>query len=252
MSDSLGFLTEQLGGDHPITKKVLAGKGPAARAAELLGGTKLADVAERKKLAAGGKAAIASSNDPLIKLAILVDPEARAVRKKFEEQVTEVERQAYAQIARALFEIEGPSRYPDATFTLRLSFGTVKGYTENGQTIPAMTTMGGAFEHANKHGNKSPWELPASWHKHKDAIDAKTPYNFVSTCDIIGGNSGSPVINREGEFVGIIFDGNIQSLVGDFIFDETQNRAVSVHSSSIIESMKKIYGAGELAAELGK
>jgi hypothetical protein len=252
LSDSLGYLTEQFGGDNPVTKKVLAGKGPAARAAELLVGTKLADVAERKKLAAGGKAAIAASNDPLIKLAMLVDPEARAVRKKFEEQVTEVERQAYAQIARALFEIEGPSRYPDATFTLRLSFGTVKGYTENGQFIPPITTMGGAFEHANKHGNKTPWALPQSWHKHKDAIDAKTPFNFVSTCDIIGGNSGSPVINREGEFVGIIFDGNIQSLVGDFIFDETQNRAVSVHSSSIIESMKKIYGAEALAAELGK
>ena len=252
LTDSLGYLTEQLGGDHPTVKKVLSDKGPATRAAELLAGTKLADIAERKKLAEGGKVAIASSTDPLIKLALLVDADARAVRKKFEEQVTEIERQAYAQIARALFEIEGPSRYPDATFTLRLSYGTVKGYTENGQSIPAWTTMGGAFEHANKHSNKSPWALPASWHKHKDAIDAKTPFNFVSTCDIIGGNSGSPVINRAGEFVGIIFDGNIQSLVGDFIFDETQNRAVSVHSSSIIESMKKVYGADALAAELGK
>ena len=252
LTDSLGYLTEQLGGDNPIVKKILAGKGPAARAAELLTGTKLIDVAERKRLATGGKAAIAASNDPLIKLAAQVDPEARAVRKKFEEQVTEVERQAYAQIARALFEIEGPSRYPDATFTLRLSFGTVKGYQENGQSIPAVTTMGGAFEHANKHGNVAPWALPQSWHKHKNDIDLKTPFNFVSTCDIIGGNSGSPVINRAGEFVGIIFDGNIQSLVGDFIFDETQNRAVSVHSASILESIKKIYGAESLAAELGK
>jgi hypothetical protein len=252
LADSLGYLTEQLGGDNPIVKKVLAGKGPAGRAAELLGGTKLKDVAERKKLAAGGKAAIAASNDPLIKLAIQIDPESRAIRKKFEEQVTEVERQAYAQIARALFEIEGPSRYPDATFTLRLSFGTVKGYNENGQFVQPLTTMGGAFEHADKHGNKFPWALPKSWHTHKNDLDLKTPFNFVSTCDIIGGNSGSPVINRKGEFVGIIFDGNIQSLVGDFIFDETQNRAVSVHSASIIEAMKKVYGAEPLAAELGK
>ena len=252
LTDSLGYLAEQLGGDNAIVKKVLAGKGPAARAAELLNGTTLKDVAERKKLAAGGTTAITASNDPLIKLAILIDPESRAVRKKLEEQVTEVERQAYSQIARALFEIEGPSRYPDATFTLRLSFGTVKGYVENGHEIPAWTTMGGAFEHADKHGNKTPWSLPPSWHKHKGAIDTKTPFNFVATCDIIGGNSGSPVINRDGEFVGIIFDGNIQSLVGDFIFDESQNRSVSVHSSSIIEALKKIYGAEALAAELGK
>lgn len=252
LTDSLGYLAEQLGGDHPAVKKILAGKGPAARAAELIAGTKLIDVAERKKIASGGKAAIKNSSDPLIQLALSVDPEARAVRKKFEEQVTEVERQAYAQIAKALFEIEGPSRYPDATFTLRLSFGTVKGYTENGQQVPSMTVMGGAFDHAQKHGNLSPWTLPESWHKHKSSIDAKTPFNFVSTCDIIGGNSGSPVINRAGEFVGIIFDGNIQSLVGDFIFDETQNRAVSVHSASITEALKKIYGAEALATELGK
>ncbi|MCY2963256.1 MAG: S46 family peptidase, partial [Planctomycetota bacterium] len=142
--------------------------------------------------------------------------------------------------------------YPDATFTLRLSYGTVKGYTENGKSIPPWTTMGGAFDHADKHGNKAPWALPQSWHSHKGDINPKTPFNFVSNNDIIGGNSGSPVINRAGEFVGIIFDGNIQSLVGDFIFDETQNRAVSVHSSSIIEAMKKVYGAEALAAELGK
>ncbi len=252
LTDGLGFLTEKLGGDNPLVKKVLAGKGPAARAAELLAGSKLQDVAERRKIAAGGKQAIEESTDTLIALAKLVDPDARSIRKKMEEQVIEVERQAYGQISRALFEIEGPSRYPDATFTLRLSYGTVKGYTENGKPIPPWTTMGGAFDHANKHGNKAPWALPQTWHSHKGDIDPKTPFNFVSNNDIIGGNSGSPVINRAGEFVGIIFDGNIQSLVGDFIFDETQNRAVSVHSSSIIEALKKVYGAEALAAELGK
>jgi hypothetical protein len=251
LSDGFGYLLEKLGGDNPLAQQVMAGKNPAARAAELIGATKLKDVALRKKIAAGGKQAIAESDDPLIVLARLVDPAARAVRKKFDDQVVEVERQAYAQISRALFQIQGTGAYPDATFTLRLSIGTVKGYEENGKAIPPWTTMGGAFEHANQHGNKFPWALPQSWHKHKSQIDPKTPYNFVSTCDIIGGNSGSPVINREAEFVGIIFDGNIQSLVGDFVFDETQNRAVSVHSASIMEALHQIYFAESLATELG-
>ncbi len=251
LTDGLGYLLEKLGGDHPLAIQVLAGKNPAGRAAELIGGTKLKDVAVRKQIAAGGKNAIADSKDPLIVLARLVDPAARAVRKKFDDQVVEVERQAYAQISRALFQIQGTSAYPDATFTLRLAFGTVKGYEENGKKIDPITTMGGAFEHADQHGNKFPWALPQTWHKHKPQIDLKTPFNFVSTCDIIGGNSGSPVINRQAEFVGIIFDGNIQSLVGDFVFDETQNRAVSVHSASILESLRKIYGAESLASELG-
>ncbi|MEI8380224.1 MAG: S46 family peptidase [Planctomycetota bacterium] len=252
LADSLGYFAEKFGGDAPLVKRVLAGKSPATRAAELISGSKLKDVEERKRLAAGGKQAIEQSQDPLIQLARLIDPDARAIRKKYEEQVIEPERQAYSQISRALFEIEGPSRYPDATFTLRLSYGTVKGYLENGQQIPPWTTMGQAFDHATRHGNVSPWALPKTWHQQRGAIDSATPFNFVSTCDIIGGNSGSPVVNRSGEFVGIIFDGNIQSLVGDFIFDETQNRAVSVHSSAILEAMKKIYGANSLAEELGK
>jgi hypothetical protein len=251
LTDALGFLLEKLGGDHPLVQKVLAGKGPASRAAELILGSKLRDVAVRKAISAGGKKAIAESNDPMIALAKLIDPDARVLRKKFDDEVVEVERQAYAQIAKAIFQLQGTSNYPDATFTLRLAYGTVKGYEENGTQIPPQTTMGGAFDHEKLHGGKYPWALPPSWHKHKADIDGSTPYNFVSTCDIIGGNSGSPVINRNAEFVGIIFDGNIQSLVGDFVFDETQNRAVSVHSASIMESLRKIYGAGPLADELG-
>lgn len=252
LTDSLGDFVEKFGGDAPLVKQVLAGKGPAARAVELVAGSKLKDVAERKRLAASGQKGIDQSQDPMILLARLIDSDARAVRKKYEEQVVEAERQAYAQIAQALFDIEGPSRYPDATFTLRLSYGTVKGYTENGQQIAPWTTLGGAFDHASRHGNVAPWTLPKSWHEHRKEIEPATPYNFVSTCDIIGGNSGSPVINRAGEFVGIIFDGNIQSLVGDFIFDETQNRAVSVHSAAILEAMKKIYKVDSLVEELGK
>ena len=252
LTDSLSFFVEYFGGDHLLVQKVLDGKGPAARAAELLDGTKLKDVSRRQEIAKGGQRGIAESRDPMIALAQLVDGESRSVRKKYEEQVVEVERQAYAQIARALFEIEGPSRYPDATFTLRLSFGAVKGYQENGKSIPPWTTIGGAFQHAENHHNKAPWSLPKSWHDRKTRLDLKTPFNFVSTCDIIGGNSGSPVINRAGEVVGLIFDGNIQSLVGDFIYDEAQNRAVSVHSSAILEALKSVYGAEALAGELGK
>ena len=252
LANSLSYFAEKFGGDAPLVKRVLAGKSPATRAAELISGSKLKDIDERKRLATGGKRAIEQSQDPLIQLARLIDPDARAIRKKYEEQVIEPERQAYSLISQALFEIEGPSRYPDATFTLRLSYGTVKGYLENGQQIPPWTTMGQTFDHAARHGNVAPWALPKSWHQRRSAIDSATPFNFVSTCDIIGGNSGSPVVNRAGEFVGIIFDGNIQSLVGDFIFDETQNRAVSVHSSAILEAMKKIYGADSLAEELGK
>jgi hypothetical protein len=251
LNDGLGFLLEKLGGDYPLAQKILAGKNPADRAAELTKGTKLKDVAERKRIASGGKTAVAESTDPLIVLAKLMDSEARAVRKKFDEQVVETERQAYSQIARALFAIQGTSNYPDATFTLRLSYGTVKGYQESGKSVEPWTTMGGAFQHADQHHNKAPWALPATWHSRRQAIDPKTPFNFVSTCDIIGGNSGSPVIDRNAEFVGIIFDGNIQSLVGDFVYDDAQNRAVSVHSSSILEAMRKIYDAGSLASELG-
>lgn len=251
LEDGIGYLLEKLGGDYPLASKILAGKNPADRAAELIGGTKLKHVAERKRIAAGGKKAIAESTDPMILLARLVDADARAVRKRFEEQVVETERQAYAQIARALFAIQGTSNSPDATFTLRLSYGTVKGYEEGGKSVLPWTTMGGAFLHAEQHGDKAPWALPPSWHSHRQAIDPHTPFNFVSTCDIIGGNSGSPVINRNAEFVGIIFDGNIQSLVGDFIFDEAQNRAVSVHSAAILEALRKVYDAGSLASELG-
>jgi len=251
LGDGLGYFLEKLGTDTPLAEAVMCGKNPGTRATELIGETKLKDVTERKRIAEGGPKAIAESNDPLIVLARLVDPDARAIRKKMEIHVVETERQAYSQISRALFELHGTSTYPDATFTLRLSFGTINGYEENANKVEFSTTLGGAFKDADRHGNKSPWALPPSWHQHRNNIDLNTPYNFVSTCDIIGGNSGSPVINRAGEFVGIIFDGNIQSLVGDFVYDERQNRAISVHSASIVESLKNIYGAAPLVRELG-
>ncbi len=186
----------------------------------------------------------------MIVLARTVDPKAREVRKTYEEKVEEPLRQAYAKIAQAKFAIEGTSTYPDATFTLRLAFGQVKGYEEQGKQMAPWTTIGGAYKHATEHGSVPPFELPKSWLEDKSKLNLETPFNFVSTADIIGGNSGSPVVNRAGEIVGLIFDGNIQSLVLDFVYTDVQARAISVHSSAIVEALRKVYDAGELANEL--
>ena len=250
LTSSLTFLAQELGYANALVQKVLGGKGPSERAAELIKGTRLNDVAERKRLYQGGAKAIDESKDPMIQLARLVDSEARAVRKVMESDVDEVKRQAYAKIAAAKFAVEGASTYPDATFTLRLAFGVVKGYEENGKNIAPITTFEGMYARSKEHDNKPPFDLPPRWIKGKDKLDLNTPFNFICTADIIGGNSGSPVVNKDAELVGIIFDGNIQSLVLDYIYTEDQARAVSVHSRGIIEALRKIYDAGQLADEL--
>ena len=250
-ADSLALLVERRGGDHPLVQKVLDGNSPQARAAELVGGTGVTDVEFRRKLAKGGQAAIDASTDPMIRLAKLMEPEARRARK-INDELDELERQAYSQITTAVYAVKGTETYPDATFTLRLAFGPVRGYVEGGQAIPPWTTIAGAFEHEKNHGAKEPWELPAKWHARKDQLDSGTPFNFVCTADIIGGNSGSPVINRKAELVGVIFDGNIQSLTSRYFYSDKVARAVSVHSSVILESLRKIYDAERLAGELGK
>jgi hypothetical protein len=181
-----------------------------------------------------------------------VDPAARAVRRITEQEVDEPLRQAYSKLATARFAVSGTNVYPDATFTLRLAFGVVKGYTELGKQQPPWTTMGGAFQHAAAHANRDPFALPKSWMERKDRLNLNTPFNFVSTADIIGGNSGSPVVDRKGQFVGIIFDGNLQSLVWDFVFTEKEGRATAVHSAAIEEALRKVYDAGTLADELGR
>lgn len=252
LADSLAFLVEEFGAEDPLVAKIMAGKSPTARAAELVNGSNLDKTATRKELAEAS-ADLSASTDPMIQLARLVDPAAREVRTVYETKVDEPMKQAYAKIAKAKFAVEGDSVYPDATFTLRLAFGTVKGYQEStGETVPALTTLGGTFKHADNHGNVDPFKLPQRWLDAKGSLNADTPFNFVSTADIIGGNSGSPVVNRAGELVGIIFDGNIQSLVLDFAFTDEQARAVSVHSAAIQECLRKIYGAAPLADELGK
>jgi hypothetical protein len=249
LAESLTWLADELGAGSKLVRKVLAGKSPHERAAELVGGSRLEDVGLRKKLWEGGKAAVDACKDPMIELARLVDPEAREVRKTVEAQ-GEVKQQAHAQIAKAKFAAEGTSTYPDATFTLRLAFGVVKGYEEEGKHVPFETTFRGLYERAAEHHNRPPFHLPPRWLERKDRLDLDTPLNFVCTADIIGGNSGSPVVNRKGEVVGLIFDGNIQSLVLDFIFTEQQARAVAVHSRGILEALRKVYDAEDLANEL--
>ncbi|HKS37635.1 MAG TPA: S46 family peptidase [Verrucomicrobiae bacterium] len=249
LTDSLTFLIGKLGYSDPLVQKVLDGKSPQERASELIRGTKVKDVAVRKRLYTQGKAAVEAARDPMIELAGLIDAEARAVRKVLETQ-SEAKQQAHAQISKARFAIEGTDTYPDATFTLRLAFGAAKGYEDNGAQIPFQTALAGLYQRGEEHKYQPPFDIPERWMKRKSKLDLKTPFNFVSTADIIGGNSGSPVVNRKGEFVGIIFDGNIQSLVLDFAFTEKQARAVSVCSQSIIEALRKVYDAKSLADEL--
>ncbi|HEV2806102.1 MAG TPA: S46 family peptidase [Chthoniobacterales bacterium] len=250
LTDSLTDMVSRFGYTDPLVQKVLGGKGPSERAAEL-SKSKLRDVAFRKQLYEGGATALSSANDPMIELAKLVDGPAREARKVWEAQ-DEIKQQAYAEIAKARFAIQGTDSYPDATFTLRLSYGPLKSYEENGKQVPALTTMAGLYQRAAEHNNQSPFDLPKRWLDRKDKLNLSTPFNFVSTADIIGGNSGSPVVNQANEFVGIIFDGNIQSLALDCIYTEKQARAVSVDSAAITEALRKVYDAGALADELGK
>lgn len=250
LADSLSEMQEALGKDNSDVQKVLNGKTPAEAAKDMIANTQLDDVAVRKELYEGGEAAIEATTDPLIVAMRAVDPAARAVRKQFDDKVDSVVRRDGAEIAKARFAQSGFTQPPDATFTLRLSYGTVKGYAEKGKTVPYFTTIAGAFAHAAEHGSKPPFNLPDSWNKSKAKVDLKTPLNFVSTPDIIGGNSGSPTVNKKGEVVGIIFDGNIRSLPWNFAYSDVQGRAISVDSRGIQEALRKIYGATALADEL--
>ncbi len=258
LADGLQFLAVTLGADSDLVKKVLSGKSPRERAYELISGTKVRDPKVREKIFADIESAakagkpfdLAALKDPMIEVARIVDAPSRALRKRFETEVEEPKRQAYAALAKAKFAMDGDKVYPDATFTLRLAYGTVKGYKEDGKEVPPFTTMAGLYKRSAEQGNKGPFELPKRWVERKDKLDLSTPFNFVCTADIIGGNSGSPVINRNAEVVGLIFDGNIQSLVLDFIYDQDIARAVSVDSRAIVEALRKVYDANDLADEI--
>ena len=249
LTDSLTAFEGDLGAENPLVRQVLAGKGPSERAAELVLGSKLKDVALRHKLYDGGAEALKAVSDPMLDLARAIDPAARALRKQFEEQ-DEIEQQAYGQIAKARFALEGTGSAPDATFSLRLSYGTVEGYQKLGRAVPAFTQIDGLYQRAAEHDNAVPFDLPPRWIEAKGRLKLDTPFDFVSTADIIGGNSGSPVVNQAGEFVGIIFDGNIQSLPLDYGYSDKQARAVSVDSRAIIEALQQVYHTDALAAEL--
>jgi hypothetical protein len=249
LTDSIIDFAEKFGDNDPLVKQVLAGKSPHARAVELVSGAKLKDVEFRKNLYAKNAAALQAAHDPMLDLARMIEAPARELRKAHEAQ-EEIKRQAYAEIAKARFAIEGTSGYPDATFTLRLSYGRVLGYEEDGKQIPPFTEFAGLYQRAAEHDNQPPFDLPQRWIERKAQLNPATKFNFVSDADIIGGNSGSPVVNKANEFVGIVFDGNIQSLVLDCIFSDKQARAVSVDSAAISEALRKVYDAGALADEL--
>jgi len=247
---TLQMSLDELGVNDEFIKTVLGGKTPTAVVAEVINDTKLDDPAFRKQLLEGGEKAVNACQDPLVHLARSIDPLLRKNEKWSRENVESVLTKAREKIAKARFEVYGKNAYPDATFTLRLAYGTVKGYPMNGTIAPVKTTLYGLYDRSLSFGKNKDFALPPRFWDRQGQLDLSTPVNFISTCDIIGGNSGSPVVNKNGEVVGLIFDGNIESLSGRFIFDEEKNRAVAVHTAYITESLRKLYDAGFLADEI--
>jgi hypothetical protein len=250
MAAALKLGEEKLGKDDAFVQAILQGGDVDTTVNALVDGSKLGDPAVRKALLDGGEAAVAASTDPMIVAARRVDRISRATYLRLRDTISSVLTPAGEKLGKARFLVYGKNAYPDATFTLRLSYGTVDGYPYNGTIAPPFTTFWGLYDRAASFSNKPPFDLTAKQVAGRDKLDLSTPLDFVSTGDIIGGNSGSPVVNREGELVGLIFDGNIESLAGDFEYDGTKNRAVAVHSSGMIEGLRKLYGANALADEL--
>mgnify|MGYP006276581873 CR=1 FL=1 len=261
LADSLTFLAAIRGGDDELVVRVLDGRPPAERAAALVAGTELGRKAgangrqdRRRELYDGGVTAVAESQDPMLALARLVDGEARRLRL-IAEAADEEQKQAHAEIAQARFAREGEAVYPDATFTLRLAYGVVTGGTQGGVAYPAVTTYAGLFSRALEKRDTPPFDLPPRWQAARITLAADeaflaTGFNFASTADIIGGNSGSPVVNAAGELVGVIFDGNIDSLVLDVAYDDRRARAVAVDAAGIVAALRQVYAAGPLLDEL--
>jgi Peptidase S46 len=250
LAAALRLCQEKLGKDDAFAQAILQGGEVNATVNALVDGTKMADPAVRKALLDGGEAAVAASTDPMIVAARRADPILREAQRRMHDTVTSVLTPAGEKLGKARFLIYGKDAYPDATFTLRMSYGTVEGYPYNGTIAPPFTTFYGLYDRAASFSNKPPFDLTAKEAAGRHKLDLSTPLDFVATGDIIGGNSGSPVVNRDGELVGLIFDGNIESLAGDFVYDGAKNRAVAVHSSGMIEGLRKLYGAGALADEL--
>ena len=249
LSYSLERMREWLGPDDVTVRQLLGKESPDELAKRLITGSKLADPKVRMALWTGGAQAVDASNDPMIAVAKAIDARARAVRKKYEDEVEAVVRTASEKVAKARFAALGTSVYPDATFTLRLSYGSVQGWVEDGTKIEPFTHLSRLFERAT---GAEPFAVPQSWLKVKDQLDPNTKFNLSTNNDIVGGNSGSPLINAKGDIVGLVFDGNIHSIAGSYWFDEKLNRTVAVHPAIIHEALSKVYGAKELLAELSK
>ena len=238
---------EYLGTSDPDVQTLLGKESPDEIAAAVVNGTKLGDASLRAQLLSAGPKAIDAYHDPLIAFARRLDPLARAVRADTENNVQSVITKNAALISKARFALEGTGNYPDATFTLRLTYGTVADYKDNGRTVPPSTDFAGAYAHAT---GRYPFALPSTWVTAEKSVNPRAILNFVTSNDIIGGNSGSPVISRSGEVIGLVFDGNIQSLGGDYGYDGSDNRAVSVATTGILEALKSIYHADRLEKEL--
>jgi len=250
MTSALTQGIEKLGKNDAYLQAVLQGGDPATVANALVDGTKLADPAVRKALIEGGEAAVAASTDPMIVVARRLDPIVRERTRMIHDEIESVLTPAEEKLGKARFLAYGKNAYPDATFTLRLSYGTVKGYPMNGTVAPPFTTLYGLYDRATSFSDKAPFDLAKHFADAQSKLNLATPIDFVSTGDIIGGNSGSPVVDRNGELVGLIFDGNIESLAGDFVYEGERNRAVAVHSAGMMEALRKLYGAGALADEI--
>jgi hypothetical protein len=250
LTERLRQVQDILGGDHPVTRAVLGGKTPAEVAHGAVAGTRLDSPEARRALVKGGPAAVAKSSDPMIVLARRIEPFYRATVRFLEEEIEPVLTRAGEKLALARFKVHGRSAYPDATFTLRLSYGTVRGYPGSGTIVPPRTTFHGLFDRWAAWGGKPPWSLPRRWTERRTWLPLETPFNFVTTNDTVGGSSGSPVINARAELVGIVFDGNIESLAGDYYYDETVNRTVAVDVRGILEALRHVYDADTLVQEL--
>ena len=250
LAGNLQISLEELGANHEFVKIALKGGTSEKVAKKVINDTKLINVDFRKKLIKGGEKAIKRSKDPLIVFARKLDPYLRKIEKWDREHIESVIIPASEKIAKARFSVYGKSVYPDATFTLRLAYGAASGYPMNGTKAPYKTTLYGLFDRSLSFDKKEDFWLPDRFWNNMDKLDLSTPVNFVSTCDVVGGNSGSPVFNSKAEIVGLIFDGNIESLTGKFIFDKAKNRAVAVHSAYIIEALRKLYGFDYLADEI--
>jgi hypothetical protein len=240
-------LVRDLGPSDPLVQVALRGLSPAVAAQEMVAGSRLSDVYARRTLFDRGQEAVEASGDTALGLLRTFDAEARAIRRRYEDEVEGPMRLCGERVARAVFAVKGRGVYPDATFTLRLSVGRVEGYTEGGRKIAWATDFAGMYKHAT---GVEPFKLPKRWLDRRAALEPTTPLNFVSTTDIVGGNSGSPVIGENGELVGLIFDGNLPSLANDFVYGETTERAVSVDSAGILEALSAVFGQDDLKAEL--